>query len=271
VIVQSGSTSSLSLILTMEQHTATAARLAEHFGDTPLFDRIEPNELVVPLVKEHDHGWVDIDASAPRDPSTDLPWSVYDAPLAHSLEAGVKSIDHNERCHPYRGLISSMHICGLHNGRFGMNEAPSLDHLTQGMRQGLEDFLTSEHDRRQRLISELGADQSLSPWIGDNALMRVYKALQFFDRLALWLQVAAPSARRPTKLQHIPGSNGAEHTISVSQLDDHRVRLNPYPFDSEPLEIEIHGRAMKPQLAGTDLAQILNRAEPMSQTVIFVA
>lgn len=255
----------------MEQHTATAARLAEHFGDTPLFDRIEPKELLIPLVSEHDHGWIDIDAGAPRDPSTDLPWSVYDAPLAHSLQAGVKSIDHNERCHPYRGVISSMHISGLHNGRFGMDDPPSLDHLAPEMRQGIEDFLASEQDRRQRLISELGADRALSPWIGDEALMRVYKALQFFDRLALWLQVTAPSARRPTQFQHVPGTQGSEHTVSVSQLDDHRVLLDPYPFDSEPLEIEIHGRAMEPQPAGTDLAQVLDRAEPISQSVIFVA
>ncbi|MGF1598672.1 MAG: hypothetical protein ACFCVK_17380 [Acidimicrobiales bacterium] len=68
MIVQSGDEGVPRLVLTMDQHTATGATMAEHFGGTDGFDRLEPHQLVVGLVGEHDRGWVEVDAGAPRHP-----------------------------------------------------------------------------------------------------------------------------------------------------------------------------------------------------------
>ena len=76
MIVQSSRDSGAHLVLTMEQHTATGGTLATHYGGTGSFDRLEPNDLVVGLVREHDRGWVEVDAVAARD--------VYDHELAIS-------------------------------------------------------------------------------------------------------------------------------------------------------------------------------------------
>ena len=270
MIVQSEAPDGSHLVLTMEEHTATGAVLAQHFGGTDLFDRPEPQDLFAELVAEHDRGWMPIDELVVRDPRTDLPCSVYEAPLAHSLTAGVGTIDYNESCHPYRGLLASMHIAGLYNGRFGMNEPKALDALTEDEQARLAGFLDSEHTRRERLRSQLTADPDAAPWIEPDVLMKSYKALQFFDRLALWLQVTHPRHRSPTVLNAVAGRD-CDYDVHISQVTDERVRLDPFPFDTDGLTIAIAGRQLWPQPAASDLITALERAPTALQQVVFIS
>jgi len=269
MIVQSEAADGSHFVLTMEQHTATGAVLAEHFGGTSLFDRPEPRDLFVELVAEHDRGWVPIDEKADRDPSTDLPWSVFDAPLAHSLAAGVGTIDYNEGRHPFRGLLSSMHISGIHNGRFGLTEANPVDHLTDEDLELLAAFLDSEQLRRDRLTEDLAADSQTAAWVTSDVLMKCYKALQFFDMLALWLQVTHPSDRSPMVWSHVPGRE-SDYQIHFEQVDEVRVRLEPFPFDVDELPLVISGRQLWPQAPTVDLVTALEESEEIEQTVLLI-
>jgi hypothetical protein len=267
VIVQSRHEGDAHLVLTMEQHTATAGQLAEHFGGTSDFERLEPNHLVVGLVHEHDRGWVEVDATALRDPDTDLPWSVYDTPTSVSIGTGPRSIDHNEKIHPYRGLLSSMHIVGLFTGRFGLDDVKRIDVADPESRALLEPMIAAERARQTRLRAELATDPVAAAWIAEPALMRNYKALQFFDKLALWLQVTHPARRRPTLLHHVPTVGDDDVTVAVTPRDELRVELEPYPFDSDPLEVTTEGRWLSPQPPGADLAQALGDAPAARQRV----
>ncbi|MDH3293542.1 MAG: DUF3891 family protein [Acidimicrobiia bacterium] len=258
------------LVLTMEEHTAVAAELAQHFGGNDLFERPQPRELLIELVAEHDRGWAEIDRRAPRDPDTNLPWSVYDAPLAHSLAAGAGSIEHNERCHPYRGLVSSMHISGLYNGRFGLSEPPSLEHLSEDEQRQVAGFLETEESRRGRLRAGLAADPATAGWVARDRLMSSYKALQFFDRLALWLQVNHPTARPATIIPNVPGA-GSDHDLVIDQVDGERAMINPYPFDIDPLRVNLTGRFLQPQPRQVDLADVLDRAPRTTQRVVLAS
>lgn len=255
------------LVLTMEQHTATAGALAEHFGGVGPFAPLEPRDLVLGLVREHDRGWAEVDAAAPRDPSTDLPWSVYQTPTAVSIGTGPASIDHNERCHPYRGLLASMHIVGLFTGRYGLDQTRILDLVDEASRALLEPMLAGERRRQERLRRRLAADPTTAPWVGEAALLHNYKALQTFDALALWLQVTHPSQRQPTVLRHVPTSGGHHVAVTVTPRGHDQVVLDPYPFDVTPLELVIEGRWLHPQPAGAALAPALAAAPPGRQPV----
>lgn len=259
------------LVLTMEQHTATAAALAGHFGGVPGFTRLEPADLMLGLVREHDRGWVPVDAEAPRDPSTDLPWSVYQTPIAVSIGTGPRSIDHNERCHPYRGLLASMHIVGLFTGRYGLDATRVLDLLGDDSRALLEPILEREQARQVRLRAALAADPATAAWVAEPALMHNYRALQFFDRLALWLQVTCPQERRATVIPDVPtavGSPGVD--VTVTPLGPGRVGLAPYPFDATPLEVVSEGRWLHPQPREVDLAAALSSAPAARQPTTLV-
>ncbi|MEZ5410154.1 MAG: DUF3891 family protein [Acidimicrobiales bacterium] len=255
------------LVLTMEQHTATAGTLAQHFGGVGPFAPLEPRDLLLGLVREHDRGWAEVDAAAPRDPSTDLPWSVYQTPTSVSIGTGPRSIDHNERCHPYRGLLASMHIHGLFTGRYGLDQTRILDLVDEPSRALLEPMLAAETERQARLRRQLTADPATAPWLADAALLHSYKALQTFDALALWLQVTHPAGRRPTVLRHVPTTGGAHVAVAVTPRSEDRIVLDPYPFDTDPLELVIEGRWLRPQPSGADLAAALAAAPPGRQPV----
>lgn len=258
------------LVLTMEQHTATAGQLARHFGRVP-FVPLDPFDLLVDLVAEHDRGWVEIDARAPRDPSTGLPWSIYVTPARVSIETGPRSVDHNEACHPYRGLLSSMHIVGLFTGRYGRDEGAVLDLLAPESQALLEPMIARERERQDRLRAELSADPATAPLVAEpGPLMRHYQALQFFDRLALWLQVTHPDQRLPTSLPDVPTATG-DVTITVTPLARGRVGLSPYPFDLDPLEVVVEGRWLASQPPGVDLARALAAAPQAHQPTLLTA
>jgi len=254
-------------VLTMEQHTATAGTLAEHFGGVGPFAPLEPRELLVGLVWEHDRGWAEVDAAAPRDPSTDLPWSIYQTPTSVSIGTGPRSIDHNERCHPYRGLLASMHIVGLFTGRYGLDQTRVLDLVDEPSRALLEPMLAAEMDRQARLRRQLEADPATAPWVADDALGHNYKALQTFDALALWLQVTHPARRRLTVLPHVPTSGDGHVAVTVTPRREDRIVLDPYPFDVDPLELVIEGRWLRPQPPEVELAPALATAAPGRQPV----
>ena len=271
MIVQTSRDGRTHMVLDMEQHTATGGKLAEHYGGTEQFDRLEPNDLVVGTVWEHDRGWVEVDRVAPRNPGTDLPWNVYDTPTQISIGTGPRSIDHNESCHPYRGLLSSMHIVGLFMGRYGLDATPRIDEVDNGSRALLEPMIASEMERQSRLRYQLSADPTTAGWLADAVLMRNYKALQFFDKLALWLQVTHPIERRPTVITNVPTRGEEDVTVTVTPLDEQTVRLEPYPFDTDPLEVVVEGRWLTPQPDTIDLAAALQDAPKAAQPVLLCA
>ena len=255
----------------MEQHTATGGTMAAHYGGNEIFDRLEPNDLVVGLVAEHDRGWVPVDKAAPRDPHTDLPWSVYKAPTDITVQTGPSSIDYNESRHPYRGLLASMHIVGLFNGRYGMGDTRRLDALEGERRRLVDAMVQSELARQTRLRSELAADGDTSAWVQDATLMRNYLALQFFDRIALWLQLNHPDERKAITIDHVPTSGDADVDIEVTPLNERHIQLTPYPFDVDRLDIGMEGRWLAAQPPDVDLAECLAASELASQPVTFVS
>jgi hypothetical protein len=257
------------LVLTMQQHTATARVLARHFGGVDGFDRLEPLDLMVDLVGEHDRGWIPVDDAAPRCPGTGLPWSVYETPTTLSIGTGPRSIDHNESRHPYRGLLASLHIVGIYDGRHGLDPTRVLDVVPAESRELLEPMIAAERRRQERLTEQLEADPVTARWMGP-VLWRNYKALQLFDRLALWLQVTHPADRRPTTIADVPTTGGGDVTVEVSPIDERVVRIDPFPFDTDPLDLTVEGRWLVPQPPGVDLAAALADAPPAHQPVTLV-
>ena len=50
-----------------------------------------------------------------------------ETPLPIILLTSARSPEHNEAANPYAGLIDSMHIWGLYNGRYGMSDKVLID------------------------------------------------------------------------------------------------------------------------------------------------
>jgi len=101
----------------------------------------------------------------------------------------------------------------------------------------------------------------------------VYKALQFFDTFSLYVQCEHPSRHAEATFANVPVDADPDHdvTITVTPRGEGRYRLDPFPFDVDPLEVTTIGRYFEPQPAGTDLVARWNATEPAGQTVRLTA
>jgi hypothetical protein len=268
VIVQAPASDGRHFVVAMHQHTAFAGSLAEHFGNDE-FGALEPAEPMQYIVDHHDAGWADLDAQAPQDPSTGLPYNLVATPLPEIISTSAGSPEHNAAHHPFSGVISSMHTHGLYTGRYGLSDKIFLDAIPDDLRPTVDAMLAGEVERQRRLRAELA--ESDPDYATDEFLFHAYKQLQFFDTLSLYFHMQPSGQRGDTEFMHVPRAVGDDVTVEVRELDDDTYSLAPFPFDSDGVEVATDGRYLAPQTVGTDLAATLASTPVEQQTVRLIA
>lgn len=248
MIIQSGAARRFAI--TMDQHTALAARFAEAFGNER-FAPVAPREPVLHMIRHHDQGWAALDAEAPTNPATGLPYNLVETPLTEILRTSAASPDFNEKHHPYCGLLSSMHSWGLYNGRYGMSDKVLLDQIPADCKLLVQSMLDGERARQERLRATLAAEPATAQWIEDGHLFQNYKQLQFFDTLALYFNRTAEGAREATDFEHVPLDDARDATVSLRPAGGGRYVMDPYPFVEEAIEFFFEGRYVDALPAGT--------------------
>jgi hypothetical protein len=256
-------------VIKQNGHTAFAGQLARHFGNDQ-FQRLEPSELVIPLVEWHDEGWTELDDRFLVDPDTHLPYSLTRTPLDEALPTSELSPTRGEARHPFIGLVSSMHSVGLFNGRFGLLADQSLlVKLPPAFRAEVEKMIKSETARQERLKAELLANPATAHLADESLVWHTYRALEFFDIFSLYIQCEHPSRQQETEIPHVPVDSDPEHdvTVTVTPIGESRFRLSPFPFDLDPFEPATPGRYLDPQPDGGDFAALWEAAEPAEHRV----
>ena len=250
MIVQSAPEGDPHFVMIMPEHTALAGQLARAFGNAR-FEPVEPRDEVIYTVDHHDHGWVELDAEAPLDPKTRLPYNLVETPLSLIAPTSAQSPDFNGKRHAYCGLLSSMHSWGLYNGRYGLSDFVILDKGAEAQTT-MTPFLDSELERQERLKAELARDPETAAWIEDKHLFQNYKQLQFFDVLALYFNCTHEAARGESAFPHVPASAEEDLTVTLHPAGNGVYELSPYPFSADTLEISYTGRWLAPLAEGQD-------------------
>jgi len=251
MIIQSTPDGTRHFAITMDQHTALAARFARAFGN-PDFEPVAPLELMLFMVGNHDKGWVALDAAPGTNAATGLPYNLVETPATDIVPTSAASPDFNERHHPYCGLLSSMHSWGLYNGRYGLSDKILIDSIPQAQRPLVQRMLDGELARQARLRATLAADPLTAAWIEEAHLFQNYKQLQVFDTLALYFNRTAEGAREATHFEHVPLDGARDVTITLRPEGPGVYALEPYPFDEDPADFSFDGRYIEPLTAGAD-------------------
>ena len=252
MIVQSeaeGQTDGRRFVMTLEQHLQLVGQFAESFGNAG-FASPEPRKEFMYVCRWHDRGWLDLDAAPPLDPNTGLPYHLGQTPLPIMMMTSSSSPQHNEAVHPYCGLLDSMHIWGLYNGRFGYSDMVLMESIADEHKPMLEAMLDLERRRQERLRAELEANPETAPWVKEDRLFTNYKLLQLFDTLALYFQATHQSLRKASTFEHVPRNLHEDTEVHVRPEGNGTYTVTPYPFDKEPLEVWFEGRFMTPWAEG---------------------
>jgi hypothetical protein len=248
MIIQTAPQGAPRLAIKMDEHTALAARFARAFGNER-FEPVEPRELMLYVIANHDKGWAGFDAAAKTDPRTGLPYNLVETPAVDITRTSAGSPDFNEKRHPYCGLLSSMHSWGLYNGRYGLSDKVLIDTIAPAERPLAERMLQAELERQERLKGELARDPQTAAWVEQGHLMQNYKQLQFFDTLALYFNRAHPAARGEAHFPHVPMNAREDTTITLRPVAPDTYALSPYPFNESSARMKFSGRHIQPSKA----------------------
>ena len=275
MIVQSapeGEASEKRFVIKLAEHLELVGQFAENFGNAD-FATPEPREEFLYVCRWHDKGWQDLDDNPPLNPATGLPHNLVETPLPIILLTSARSPEHNEGHNPYCGLIDSMHIWGLYNGRYGMSEKVLINMIPDEHRLLADTMLGNEFQRQQRLKAILRDDPKTAAWVEDGPLFANYKALQFFDTLALYFNCTHAAGRGESVFEHVPTNAKNDTAITVRRLDDAIYSLDPYPFGENELEVSFEGRYLAPHDAGSnpDMEAIMRDTPRERQSATLVA
>lgn len=262
-----GAADAAHFVIAMHQHTAFAGSLAADFGNDA-FAGLEPAEPMQYIVDHHDAGWADLDARAPQNPDTGLPYNLTATPLAQIVATSAGSPQFNEAHHPFSGIISSMHTYGLYCGRYGLSDKVFLDLIPEDMRPEVDAMLAAEESRQLRLKQRLASgDSGLAD---EDVIFNAYKQLQFFDTLSLYFHLVPEGERGTAEFHNVPRAVSDDVTVSVSERPGAVYEVDPYPFAIDGLEVATEGRYLAPQPPGTDLGPVLAATPVEAQTVRLV-
>jgi hypothetical protein len=270
-MIQTAAPGASRFVMTMDEHAALAGQFARAFGNR-VFEPVQPRDIVLQVVDNHDKGWAAWDAAPRTDPASGLPYNLLDTPIEDIVKTSTASPDFNECRHPYGGLLSSMHSWGLYNGRYGMSDKVLIDRISPQLRHLVVHMLEAEVCRQKRLKAELSSDPATAGWIEERRLFQNYKQLQFFDTLALYFNRTHEAARGKERFAHVPMSACEDATVAIEPTAPATYAIRPNPFNSSPAQFRFCGRYIEPRECGSDAdwAPILAGAPTGWQSVTLI-
>jgi hypothetical protein len=256
----------------MVEHLDFFGQIGRAFGNDA-FEPIDDAEALY-AIDNHDRGWDDYDQRPGLDPDTRLPYLMSQTPTDDALKTNRGSPDHNERHHPYSGLLSSMHTWGLYNRRYGFSQFVVRTRssisvpVSEANKAKVDAMLAAELERQQRLRAALAADGG-SENRDEKRIFQNYKHLQFCDTLALYFHLRHVSERGDETYIHVPMSKGVDASVTLKKIDETTYSLDPFPFGQDTVTLACRGRYMHPVPASQepdDLGAMLRALPTGSQT-----
>jgi len=254
----------------MKDHLSLVSQVASAFGNER-FESLASNDLIRFAIDHHDAGWEAVDDDLPMDPETGLPCNLLRTPLAEMVQSGPDSVDFNEAHHPLCGLLVSMHVYGLYNGRYGLSDKIVVESLPEQARAVVNAMLNGEIERQARLKCQLENDPAMEEQVEEATLFHHYKLLQFFDTLALYFCMEHAAHRQQAQFHNVPRAVGDDVSITVTPQPDGSYQVEPFPFAGESVEVGLPGTPLHPQPPGTDIQAVLQSIPKTNERIRLVS
>lgn len=214
------------LLIPQIEHAHLAADIAARWGNdqVPAFPHAEQ---LVSAVLHHDDGWREWDAAPHIDPANGIPRSFLEMRMRDATEIWTRSIAICGDIGPLNGIWVSKHFCWLaEQARESRSDEP--DDL-----QAIEMFLDAQEQLQHRWKAT----------VVHESIDGGFHAVQFFDRLSLWLCCATRT--EPLEID-CPGFG----SIRLTPSTDNRIVIAPDPLSADgsrsekPLELSVTARRL---------------------------
>jgi len=218
-----------------DDHARLSGELARHYGNR-FFAKPEPAQETIVAVRRHDCGWPLHDQN-PILSKDGLPLDVAVA----VWQAGVEKVADEAA---YTQLLVSLHVMGLS----GFAATRQHDRREQF---DLNKFQHRQIEKQVELRRTLGMALDVPLRLGlavrtdlpdEERLRRNYNIVQTMDRISLGLCCTQLPFEKIEGI--VPRAGAAAVTLNFTRTDDFALRVEPWPFDRERIDLEIPYRAV---------------------------
>jgi hypothetical protein len=234
-------------------------QLARAFGNDQ-FDVPGPRALIEYAVAHQNEGWRRFDLIGSIDPISALPYDHCRSRGSLMADCVHLSAEFNERHHPYCGLLASI------RGALGCERRLVVPGIGDEEQRALQLCIDVEHRRQLRLRSELSALGSTARWVRGQRLAHVLRTLEFFERLALYLESVHPLLWQPARMARVAIQAGRTGDLVLRPLAGATLAIGPYPFCCDPVTVTCPGQYLRPAATRCEFALLLSTAPVLHQT-----
>jgi hypothetical protein len=196
-------------VVLQTDHADLSAACARSWADTG-----SRHASLVVAAERHDDGWAVWEQAPLIEPGTGRPLNFLDVQVPAHLafyRAGIAAITDDD---PYAGLLVSMHGAGIYRHRYGAQPELELRRAAEVMHL-VEAFVAEQESGYAARVETIG--------VSDEERWDDYRRLQVYDRFSLYFCLRDVEAG---EADDIGG-------FRLEPLGSGRVRMSPYPFDSE--------------------------------------
>jgi hypothetical protein len=262
------------VLIHQHDHSLLSGELARRLGNG-LFAAPSPYEPVLLAISEHDCGWVTAD-DRPGLNSQGQPAHVFEGNIQTALSAWESSVSGVVARDKYAGLLVSLHAMALANV-VAARESEPVDDLARQKAFRIRRFVHRQIEVQEELRRELAmrvdlplrgglAEDGRAP---DEDLLRAnFFLLEFLDQLSLNLCFDRLVFQRFEMLYPRAGEGPMTGRF---QRDARGIfRVDPWPFNSERLELEILARNISagPYRTPEALHEACRNAQPQLLRVV---
>jgi len=249
------------LLICQTDHAKLSGQCAAHWGNKT-FESPRPNEAVVRAAMFHDSGWYDYEANPSVAAQTGRPLNfmqvAWGMPQRRAFEWAINWMSEID---PYAGLLISKHRTGLQRGRYDKVAHPKFFNSTN-LPEDNEDFLARNEENQAR---ELSRYDEAEFWTN-------YQLLQTFDLISLFI---CNKDEVDDYIEPVPTSygGGAPAKLVLKSIAADRIAVDPYPFDTDELRVQLIRRRLAQTAFANDAAfrQAYFKAVPETLDIMLCA
>lgn len=244
-----------SYVSLQEDHAELAAQFAAHWGNNR-FAKLRPYKTMLFATTYHDSGYREFEGNPPMNVDKGRPYAHREEVPnfeATELKAYSKNIEWIAAQDPYAALLVSMHRTGLWHNRYNIFTAPAGN--VRERSAAVKDTkikLESQQAETKRKLMELDAGF-------ENELAYNYMALQVFDLLSLYFccdGYANEKEFKEYKIAPVRVSYDSSETVTLTIKPNGpgSVIIDPYPFDTDPVQFAARARIVAAPKEKTEAA-----------------
>lgn len=222
------------LLLGQTDHSRLAGLFGSHWGNDR-FAAPEPYEPVARAAHFHDFGYLRYETAPAFNAES------HETPNFRDVLTDAKRLGEYQWCFdwllgeedPYAGFLVNMHRTGLWRGRYNAMVHP--EHKIRKQPAEVDAFTERNEAWREKELAKRG-------W--DPQQIRInYRLLQLWDLFSLYFSCGDPAEEY---FEPVPRNyqerDGEGVRITLTPAGDGRIAVENYPFDIDPLPIQLAGR-----------------------------